>query len=99
MRSGDRVAVLSYGSEQVLAWMAECERVGAVLVPLSWRLAEEELVEIVEDCRPSVILADREHQEIARRLRRQHDVGLGLESDVAQLLYTSGTTGKPRAVA
>lgn len=46
---GDRVAVLGYNSPEVLALLFACARLGAMLVPLNWRLATPEHLFILKD--------------------------------------------------
>ncbi len=46
---GDRVAVLSANSSNVFEIQFACFRIGAVFVPLNWRLAVPELVSILAD--------------------------------------------------
>lgn len=53
---GDRVAFLSESTTDVFETLFACERIGAILVPLNWRLALPELQFIVSDCTPRVII-------------------------------------------
>src|SRR4249920_2246755 len=46
---GDRVALLSMNSPEFVASYLGCARLGAVTVPLNWRLTPEELAFIVDD--------------------------------------------------
>ena len=47
---GDRVAHLGYNSPELLELLFACARLGAMLVPLNWRLAAPEHAWILEDC-------------------------------------------------
>ena len=49
VRRGDRVAVLAMNHPDYLALLYACARLGAMLVPLNWRLATPELMFIVSD--------------------------------------------------
>ena len=49
VRRGDRVAVLSLNSPDYLALLYACARLGAMLVPLNWRLAVPEQIFILRD--------------------------------------------------
>lgn len=70
--SGDRVAHLGYnGSEQLLLLFA-CARLGAVFVPLSWRLAPPEHRIMLGDCQPRIVIVDEPFVEPSTAL---HDVG------------------------
>ena len=46
---GDRVAVLALNAPDYLALLYACARLGAMLVPLNWRLAVPEQVFILRD--------------------------------------------------
>jgi fatty-acyl-CoA synthase len=58
--AGERVAVLAVGSTDVFEIQFACARVGAIFVPLNWRLAAPELVAILEDCGPALLIHDAE---------------------------------------
>ena len=49
VRRGDRVAVLAMNHPDYLALLYACARLGAMLVPLNWRLAVPELTFILSD--------------------------------------------------
>ncbi|MEE8395199.1 MAG: AMP-binding protein [bacterium] len=53
---GDRVAVLAHNNPNTLALLFACARLGAILVPLNWRLAAPEHVEILENCTPGALI-------------------------------------------
>ncbi len=117
--SGDRVAILSHNDIVFFEILLACARIEAILVPLNWRQPVPELLPIVEDCRPELLLADAEHEstagELAQKLglpmvgRRDYERDLATAprasfdtawpaDRVWYLLYTSGTTGLPKAV-
>ena len=56
--AGDRVAVLALNHPRTLVLLFACERVGAMLVPLNWRLAAAEIGWILGDCQPRVLVTD-----------------------------------------
>ncbi|HTJ47373.1 MAG TPA: AMP-binding protein [Kofleriaceae bacterium] len=109
VRRGDRVAMLALGCAEVFVIARACARLGAAFAPLSWRLAPPELSAIVRDLEPRVLVCDRAHVEVAADLDTERLV-LDEESPpgdappwdahdpeaIAQILYTSGTTGRPR---
>ena len=57
VRAGDRVAHLGYNGAEQIALLFACSRLGAVFVPLSWRLAPPEHATMLADCRPRVLVA------------------------------------------
>ena len=52
---GDRVGVLSRNCAEFFALIFACNKAGAILVGLNWRLAPPEIDAIVADARPSVV--------------------------------------------
>ena len=55
---GDRVAVHARNRAEQVELLFACARLGAVLVPLNWRLAAPELGGILSDCAPALLLVD-----------------------------------------
>ncbi|MCL4746382.1 MAG: long-chain-fatty-acid--CoA ligase [Burkholderiaceae bacterium] len=55
---GDRVAYLGLNSPALLALLFACARLGAVFVPMNWRLAAPEHTMTLQDCTPSVLVLD-----------------------------------------
>jgi fatty-acyl-CoA synthase len=55
---GDRVGVLALNSGAQLLTHLACSRIGAIFVPLNWRLAASELQAMVADAEPNVVLYD-----------------------------------------
>ncbi|HLJ68753.1 MAG TPA: long-chain fatty acid--CoA ligase [Chloroflexota bacterium] len=60
VRAGDRVAALMQNSVVMLDLLFACGRLGAVLVPLNWRLSERELAGIIAETEPALLVADDE---------------------------------------
>ena len=55
---GDRVAVLSRNSHHVIEIQYACAALGAIFVPLNWRLSAAELTDIGRDCAPAVLIGE-----------------------------------------
>jgi len=68
IRRGDRVAVLAHNSSDLFEIQFACGRLGAVFVPMNWRLTVPELSFIVGDCSPVVLIHDGEFQDAALEL-------------------------------
>ncbi len=95
---GDRVVVRAFMDRRVVSTLYACSRLGATFVPLALDATETQLADIVEDCRPALVLAD--DGALARDPRpgeaEPQDPGAG--AGPALLIYTSGSTARPKAV-
>jgi fatty-acyl-CoA synthase len=63
---GDRVVIISYNNPEMLELQFACQRLGAIFVPLNFRLTVPELEYIASDCGAKAILADVEFAATAR---------------------------------
>ncbi|MFN8531840.1 MAG: long-chain fatty acid--CoA ligase [Anaerolineae bacterium] len=58
--SGDRIAILGKNSVEYFEFEFACIKLGAMMLPLNWRLAHPELVYILNDSSPKGIVYDAE---------------------------------------
>jgi fatty-acyl-CoA synthase len=65
---GDRVAWLGLNHPDQLAALVACARLGAMWLPLNFRLAVAELQQVLDDARPCVLVADASHASTAAAL-------------------------------
>ncbi len=119
---GERVAHLGYNSPELLELLFACARLGAMLVPLNWRLAPPEHAWILRDCEPKAVLAEADffdhlngidsglplvaygaapdaHWQSYETLLDATEMtatGGGGINDPLTIVYTSGTTGRPK---
>lgn len=130
---GARVAVLAHNSSDYFEMLYGCAKAGMVMVCLNWRLPAAELLPILADCTPDLLVAGDGFLGVAAELARTvplravlhladdeaadvpggwHEYEAALarasgaiiempcrdEHEIWHLLYTSGTTGKPKGV-
>jgi fatty-acyl-CoA synthase len=109
LRHGERISTLTGNSGEHIALMFACAKAGAILHPISWRLAPAEVAYQLDDAEPAVFLVEDEHRALgqaalelarvrpARELPRANATrGRVSDDDPLFLIYTSGTTGKPK---
>jgi fatty-acyl-CoA synthase len=112
VRKGDRVAILAQNDIRFFPLFFAAARLGAITVPLNWRLSKKEQEGILADCQATVMFVDGKFaaDAVPHHDRVVHLDQLGLEpaseADVpeaqipedapAAIFYTGGTTGVPK---
>ena len=85
VKKGDRVALLIRNCPAFFEVQFACSKIGAICLPLNWRLTPNELSYILDDATPCVLVHDLIFADTAPELARACNIGLVLDC----LLYTS----------
>jgi fatty-acyl-CoA synthase len=107
---GEVVSTLTGNSVEHIALFFACAKVGAILHPISWRLAPAEVAFQLDDAGADVFVVEDEQRGLAEAAlalasvapaqtltARRGTPGDGpADEDGLLLIYTSGTTGKPK---
>jgi malonyl-CoA/methylmalonyl-CoA synthetase len=105
---GDRVAVQAAKSADLIALHIACARAGAVYLPLNPAYTDHEVAALVADAEPSVLIRRDQAGGSFRELSMKTFAGSLSDADpafedvprsaddAAAILYTSGTTGRPK---
>ncbi|KLI04814.1 O-succinylbenzoate--CoA ligase [Mycolicibacterium conceptionense] len=123
VRRGDRVALLMGNSTTFLELLFAAAKLGAVTVPINFRLSEVEVAYILDDSQASILFHDSLRERLAREAAAEMQtsaptivdaseislrVDVSVDSscsggsepanphDLAVIMYTSGTTGRPK---
>jgi fatty-acyl-CoA synthase len=95
---GDRVAVLGLNRPDYLVLLYACARLGAMLVPLNWRLAVAEQLFILSDATAKVLVLEQEFEAIlpalAKSLPETTIVGLDFAPPRGEALDTLLVCGR-----
>lgn len=63
---GDRVALVSANRPETMDLLAAVARLGAILVPVNWRLSPEEVAFVLGDVAPAIVVAEPDHAPALR---------------------------------
>ena len=96
VRPGDRVAVLVPKSPDAVALHLACLRAGAVHLPMDPGATDDEVGYVTADAEPALVVRDVADLDVDPVAARDWEDVPREADDPAALLYTSGTTGRPK---
>jgi len=96
VKRGDRIATLTGNRVEAIALFFGAMRVGAVLVPLNWRLSVAELARVIGDAAPVMIVGEDRFRSLGEAAVAASEVSarwLELDREAASLLAATDTYG------
>ena len=78
---GDRVAILSQNCAEFFELEFACAKIGAIELPLNWRLTKPELEYILNDSTPTVLIYDSGFLDISLELQKDCQIKGSLQID------------------
>lgn len=71
IKKGDRIAILGKNSTEYFLLYGAGAALGAIILPINWRLSPDEIAYNLNDCTPKIIFVDEEFQETVNGLREK----------------------------
>ena len=81
IKKGDRVAILSQNCAEFFELEFACAKIGAIELPLNWRLTKPELEYILKDSTPSALIYDAMFLDISIELQKDCSISSSLQID------------------
>ena len=89
IESGDRVALLIPNCVEFFELQFACAKLGALCVPINWRLAVRELQHILNDCDPTILVFHEMFAEKIPELKKDKMELLELKEDSSKSDYSA----------
>lgn len=71
--AGDRIVILSFNNLEFVELFGAAAKLGAILVPINWRLSDDEIAYVASDAAARIVVADAAHQ--AKLAARHGELG------------------------
>ena len=69
VRKGDRIGILGKNSLEYFLLYGAASALGAVMLPINWRLSSDEILFNLNDCEPAILFADEEYHDLVNAIR------------------------------
>ena len=69
LKKGDRIGVLGKNSLEFFLLYGAAAALGAIVLPVNWRLSADEICFNLNDCEPKLLFADQEYQDMIGGIR------------------------------
>jgi len=73
IKKGDRIGVLGKNSLEYFLLYSAAAALGAIILPINWRLSPDEIIFNLNDCKPKVLFVDEEYQELTEESKGKLD--------------------------
>jgi len=71
IRKGDRIGAVGKNSLEFFLLYGAAAALGAIVVPVNWRLSVEEALFNLNDCEPKILFVDSDFEEIAQKQKKK----------------------------
>ncbi len=99
IKKGDRISILGKNCFEYFLLYGAAAAIGAIVLPINWRLSKEEIAFNIKDCEPKILFVDDEYQKTIDEIRAELGfveryfnlrVGKGNFSDIESLMDNQG---------
>lgn len=68
---GDRIGIVSHNCDEFMVLYGAAAKIGAILLPVNWRLQQSEVEYILKDCSPKLVFAGPDYRQMIAEMARK----------------------------